>query len=217
VVRHAGHGPHRTRQASSHAHCVLWVGDDLYVADLGLDAVLQYRLHADGRDVRLVERARCALQPGTGPRHLCATRDGARLYVTGELDNHVTLLRRDSDGTLVADGRWATLPDGFAGRSATSEIALSPDGRWLHVGNRGHDSMLHAVLGADGRVEARQWTPSGGTHPRHFAPWPDGQRVLAANRDSGTLQVIANDAGTWRIAGQASAAVPAPVCVCWWG
>ncbi len=224
-IRHVGSGLHPRRQASAHAHCVLPIGEDIYVADLGLDAVVQHRLHrgapGSGVDSRLVEQSRCAIHAGAGPRHLCAAADGRTLWLCNELDNSVSTLRRAADGSLTEAGWTGTLPPGSSVRSATSEIALHPAGRWLYVGNRGHDSLVRLELDVRGVPQPplpdTAWVASGGVHPRHFALAPDGLRLLAANRDPGSLQAFVVDAGdgSLRPLGAPCMEVPAPVCVRW--
>jgi 6-phosphogluconolactonase len=65
---------------------------------------------------------------------------------------------------------------------------VHPDGRWVFVSNRGHDSI--AVFDFDD-VERRLipvgHTPSGGRHPRHFALHPSGDSMLVANRHDDRL------------------------------
>jgi len=41
----------------------------------------------------------------------------------------------------VAEQTISTLPPGFKGTNFTAEIVLSPDGRFLYVSNRLHDSV----------------------------------------------------------------------------
>jgi 6-phosphogluconolactonase len=233
-VRHAGSGPHPRRQAAAHAHCVLALGGeldvtDLYVADLGMDAVVHYRVRApaagrdDGADGwTLVEQSRLAVHAGAGPRHLCAAADGRTLWLCNEIDNSVSTLRRLPDGSLREEDWTHALPAGEAGRSATSEIALHPSGRWLYVGNRGHDSIVRFELDERGTPRSPVWVPCGGAHPRHFALAPAGDLLLVANRDSDVLQAFAVDARDGTLAARAvqlqdgsGGVVPNPACVRW--
>ncbi len=220
VVQHAGSGPHPRRQSTAHAHCVLVLADDIYVADLGQDAVLHYRLAVDGDGaMQFVAQSRCSVHAGAGPRHLCASADGGRIYLSNELENTVSLLERGGSGGLSERTWCGTLPPaaGERVRSATSEIVLHPNQRWLYVGNRGHDSIVCCELQANGSPVARAWTPSGGGHPRHFALSADGAWLLAANRDGASLQLfsVAAASGALAAVGVPSTAVPVPVCVCW--
>ena len=223
VVQHVGSGPNPRRQASAHAHCVLVLENDVYVADLGQDAILHYRLAVGGDGlVQFVVQSRAAVHPGAGPRHLCASADGGRVYLSNELDNTVSLFARSARGDLQEQTWCSTLPpelnhSGARVRSATSEVALHPNGRWLYVGNRGHDSVVTCELLADGSPVAREWTATGGAHPRHFALVAEGAWLLVANRDGGSLQLFAvgTVAGELTAVGAPSVAVPAPVCVRW--
>ena len=223
-VRHAGSGPHPRRQAAAHAHCVLALGDDVYVTDLGMDVVVHYRVRAPavgraGEDGTwaLAEQSRLAVHPGAGPRHLCAAADGRTLWLCNEIDNSVSTLRRQPDGSLHEEDWTHALPAGVVDRSATSEIALHPSGRWLYVGNRGHDSIVRYVLDARGTPRSPVWVSSGGVQPRHFALAPAGDLLLVANRDSDALQAFRVDEldGTLVPIAAPCVDVPAPVCVRW--
>src|SRR3984893_2330975 len=60
-------------------------------------------------------------------------------------------------GALSAAQTIATLPSGFTARNTCSQIHLAPSGRFLYVGNRGHNSIAgFAVDPATGHL-----TPAG--------------------------------------------------------
>lgn len=218
-VELAGSGPVPGRQENSHAHMIAAdpVTGDLFVADLGSDAIRVYALGQDGRlvakDGSLVRAA-----PGAGPRHLAFHPDGRHLFVVNELDSTVSALRRDGERFAVA-GRASTLPaagpDSSAGPDNTAAaLRVTPSGRHVLASNRGHDSI--AVLRfAAGTAELSLvgHAASAGATPRDFIVTPDGRHVIVAGQDNDTLASYALDdeAGTLRLVH--TAAAPTPVCL----
>ena len=210
LTRHAGASVHPQRQASAHPHCTVVGGDSLYVADLGMDAVVQYDV-ATRR-----ERSRCPIHAGAGPRHLCLDVAAGGGWLANELDNTVSRLSIDRDGRLREVDWIRTLPADFDGRSWVSEVARHPNGATLYVGNRGHDSIAWFSIGAAGVLRFEGTVPTRGRHPRHFALTPDGATMVVANRDSDSLAVYGIDArGRPVPVGEPFGGVPAPVCVRW--
>lgn len=63
-------------------------------------------------------------------------------------------------------------------------------------------------------IRAIQHCPSGGAHPRNFAPTPDGDRLFAANRDSDNIVIFRRHAETGLLTNTGKVIdVPAPSCV----
>lgn len=211
TVRHAGRSVDSRRQTSAHPHCVVIRGASAYVTDLGQDCIVQYR--ADSLSVR----SRCAIHAGAGPRHLCL--DEARMvgWLSNELDNTVSRLAIESDGSLREIDWVSSLPVDFTLRSATSEIARHPNGRSLYVGNRGHDSIAWYSIDGAGALSLRGTVATQGRHPRHFALTDDGGTLMVANRDSDNLVSFAIDAATGEPIAAAApfGGVPTPMCVRW--
>jgi len=212
VWQHDGGTGRSRRQAHAHPHCVVAHGSRLYVTDLGADRIAVYE-----RRRHWVECSTCAIHAGAGPRHLCLDGAAGIAWLSNELDNTVSRLALDADGGLREIDWTGSLPADFAGTSAISEIARHPSGRWLYVGNRGHDSIARFAIDARGGLAFVDAVPSRGRHPRHFAITPDGERLLVANRDSDSLSVYAIDQrdGSLEPLAEPSTAVPAPVCICW--
>lgn len=209
--RHAGAARHSPRQASAHPHCVIAGRAALYVTDLGQDCVVAYTIDAAR------EMGRCAIHAAAGPRHLCLADAGNVAWLGNELDNTVSQLAVGADGRLTELEWVSTLPPDFVGRSAVSEIAVHPSGRWLYVGNRGHDSVAWFDVGATGQLAWRGAESTQGRHPRHFALSTDGQLLAVANRDSNSLVAFRIDQRSGRPVPSSApfTGVPAPVCVRW--
>ena len=212
VVQHRGSGPDSHRQAGPHAHMVTVdpAGEHLFVADLGTDAVVTYRL--DPGAGTLTETSRLDLPPGSGPRHLAFHPSGSAAYVLGELDSSLTSCRHE-EGVLTAVSTVATRPAGAGGANLPAAVLMSPDGKRVHVTNRGDDTVATFQL-AGGGLLARlvSTSPTGGARPRDLAQSPDGATLFAANELSGTVTVL-RAGSDGRFGPVASAHHPAPTCV----
>jgi 6-phosphogluconolactonase (cycloisomerase 2 family) len=113
-------------------------------------------------------------------------------------------------GLRLVHRRPATLT-GPTGRNYPSDIALSGDGRFLYVGNRGNDTVTTFAVDGDGLTGVDE-TPCGGRWPRHLAL--DGDLMYVANQQSHTVTVLRVDPATGapRLTG-ARIDVPSPACV----
>ena len=208
--RHHGASVDARRQTSAHPHCVVVGKRGVYVTDLGQDCVVHYT------GAPLAEVSRCTIHAGAGPRHLCFDETGDVAWLSNELDNTVSRLDVSGDGRLREVDWTRTLPEGFAGRSYVSEIARHPNGRWLYVGNRGHDSIAWYAVGESGALTFAGTVSTHGKHPRHFAITSDGAAMLVANRDSDNLVAYSIDErGRPNPLGEPFLDIGAPVCVRW--
>lgn len=193
--QHVGNGPH-PRQDGPHAHCIVPGHDGrfVYAVDLGTDRIRRYRNAEVGESSPFEYVDELALEPGSGPRHLVFHPTAPVGFVVGELDSTVTVLALDPDGRPVPIQTVTTLPDSFDGDSIAAEIRVHPDGRSVHVSNRGHDSIASFRFdGSDARLVALGHTPSGGRHPRNFAIHPTGRSMLVAARDDDRIIHFAVD------------------------
>lgn len=184
--------------------------------DLGLDRLIVYALDADAR--RLTPHSETAIAPGSGPRHFAFHPSQQFGYVINELNSTITALRYDADhGVLTEMQTVSTLPEGYAGDSATADIHLSPDGRFLYGSNRGHDSLAVYAVGTDGLLTLVEHAPTLGGHPRNFGIAPDGRFVLVANRDGNHVVTFRRDAETGKLTPTGDELrVSKPVCVKFW-
>lgn len=190
---HHGSGHDPVRQDRPHAHCVLATPDNRFVvvSDLGLDQLISYRF--DGGAITYYTQL--TLPPGSGPRHFVFHPRAPLAYVANELSSSVASLGFDADtGGFTFLSVAATTPEVAIADNHCSEIKISPDGRWLYVGNRGHDSLARlAIDGTTGVAALVGDTPSGGKTPRHFAFDPSNAFIAVANQDSDSIAVFAVD------------------------
>ena len=212
LAHRGGVGPDAARQERPHAHCVRPLGDDgtLLVTDLGLDRIMACRLGADGA---LEARGETALPPGSGPRHLAATRDGSAVFVVNELSSTVQSFRRGADGALHPVSSCPAVPDGTQGNHC-ADLHLSPDDRFLYASNRGHDSIAVFAVGEGAAIEPRGHVATGGATPRSFAITPSGRHLVVGNQNSDEIAVLARNAGDGSLIDTGRRArVGTPMCI----
>lgn len=86
-------------------------------------------------------------------------------------------------------GKTTISPQGiWKAASHSSEIRLHPNGRYLYIANRGHDSIaVYAVHQTTGELDLAEIVPSGGECPRNFNFTPRGELLIVGNQNSNRL------------------------------
>ncbi len=216
-VQHVGTGPNAGRQKGPHAHSIYVNGGFAYACDLGTDDVFIYRFDAAKGTLTPNDPPSGKVPPGSGPRHLAFHPKGGFAYVCDEMTSNITALAHDAaKGTLTAIQTISTLPPNAANanKNSTAEICCHPNGKFVYVSNRGHDSIAVFAIATDGKVTLVENAPAGVKIPRGFAISPDGGWLVAAGQDSNSLTSHKIDPATGKLtpAGKADG-VGAPVCV----
>jgi 6-phosphogluconolactonase len=218
TVEHQGSGPVSTRQERPHAHSILAdpTNQYVFVADLGIDKLMSYRLNLDDGQLIANDPASVSLVAGSGPRHFVFHPNGKYAYVIQELNSTISVLRYDSSqGAMEVLQTVPALPDGYALESSCAAIHLSADGKFLYGSNRGHDSIvIYAVDEATGKLTYVDHQSTMGQTPRDFVIDPSGTFLLAANQNSDTVVTfrINRETGKLEETGQI-ADIPSPVCL----
>lgn len=217
AIQHEGHSVNDKRQTAPHAHSINLDPSNqfAFVADLGLDKVLIYKVDGKKHTLTPNDPPSGSVAPGSGPRHFAFHPSGKAAYVINELANTITAFAFDAaKGTLTETQTITTLPKDFTGTSYTAEVVVHPSGKFVYGSNRGHDSLAVFEIAADGKLTAAGHVPTGGKTPRNFNVDPTGKWILAANQGSNTVTVFAVDQTTGMLTptGQ-SITVGSPVCV----
>jgi 6-phosphogluconolactonase len=199
TMRHQGSSINAQRQRQPHPHAI-YPGPTqtrAYVPDLGIDKLMIYGLDAASGRLSPNVPAFAATEAGGGPRHLAFHPNGRYAYVALELTSRVAAYRVDAaTGALHGLDTHSSLPPGASAEgNTTAEILVHPDGRFLYVSNRGHDSIaVFAIAPHDGSLRFVETTPSGGRTPRSFGLVPGGRFLVAANQNGGNVMVFRIDA-----------------------
>lgn len=135
---------------------------------------------------------------GAGPRHIVFDPVNEHAYVANEFSDSVSAYAfDDATGQLSLLGTVTTLPDDFPGDQNTcADVHITPDGRFVYVSNRGHDSLaMFAVDAGTGMLTPMGYAPTE-PRPREFEVDPSGRYVFAAGQDSGRVASYTIDQGS---------------------
>jgi len=215
--QHKGSSIDTTRQDGPHAHCIVISLNNrfAFVADLGLDQVLGYRLDAKLAKLEPNRQPFVQTPPGAGPRHLTFHPKGQHVYVINELANSVTMFDYTSEsGMLIKRQTISTLPKDFEGTSYCADVKITPDGSFLYGTNRGHDSIAAYRIGDDGRLTLLGIEPSLGKGPQNLAITPGGELLLCANMPGNNVVVFRIDPQTGSLSRVSQpVSIPSPSCI----
>jgi 6-phosphogluconolactonase len=217
-VQHAGSSVNAQRQSGPHAHSANLSPDGrwLFVADLGLDQILTYRLDAVKGTLSPGDPPFTKIAPGAGPRHMAFGKDGRFAYAIGEMLATVTVFRYNSArGTLQELQTAPVTPDAYTGQKSGAEIAVAPAGKFLYASNRGDSTIAVFRIDADkGTLTVVERVSTQGKTPRNFAIDPSGAFLFAANQDSGTVVEFKIDSATGRLTPTGTVLeLASPVCI----
>lgn len=184
-VQHKGEGK------APHGHCCAFnaAGDHLYTVDLGLDRVKVFHVSAK-KGVEEDTEEDVTTPKGSGPRHMAFLPGSKIFYVCGELDSTVNVVK---GGKVVQS--LSTLPEPTKGNS-TAECIVSPDGKFVYVSNRGHNTIAIFKVKEDKTLEAAGRITGDIKIPRNFNIDPSGKWMLIASQDGGKVGVWDLDANS---------------------
>ena len=194
TIAFTGEGEIKNRQDQPHLHCVEFTpdGKHLLANDLGTDKIHVFSLNSDGK---LDEKAGfdINLEPASGPRHICFSKDGRFAYLINEISGKVT--------TLSYDGKCLTpiqyIEADTVNAQGSADIHLSPDGKFLYASNRlKADGIAIFSVNQETGLLAKVGYQLTGIHPRNFVITPDGRYLLVACRDSNWVQIFERDEKT---------------------
>lgn len=185
----------RIEYPNMHSCAIAPDGGTAYFVSLGADLVAQCAL--DSHTLTPLDPPTAPAPPGSGPRHLTLTRDGAHVYVMTEFSGAVLHYTRDGDGTLHLAGQAAAFaPDRGLGHSRFgadptaehliwgADLHLSADERFCWGSERTESTLATVPVDADGTPrDATVFTPTE-LQPRGFAVSPEGRYLLCAGERS---------------------------------
>lgn len=216
-IQHEGSSVNEKRQQGPHAHSANPGPNDqfAFVADLGLDKVLVYKLDPD--TATMTTHSAGAVPAGSGPRHFAFHPNGKWAYTNGEMLMNVTGFNFDPQaGTLIPFQTIGTIPEGTDLKGlSTAEVQVHKSGKFLYVSNRGHDTItVFSINPENGRLSFVEREPVQGEIPRNFGIDPSGQYLIAAGQKSHTVALfkINQETGELDFTGQ-KIDVPSPICV----
>ncbi|CAN9414965.1 unnamed protein product [Alternaria alternata] len=214
-------GPVTARQDRSYLHGVFLdpTRKFLLMTDLGQDRIRVFRYNQQ-TIAPLVELTPLITPLGCGPRKAVfwtAPETGNLfLFVNGELDQRVYSYQVE----YKEDGlEWRLVDDVVSiseylpvTTAPTSEIAITPDGRFVIVSNRdisflgspihrtrSSDTLSVFSINANGMLTLVQHAPSGGYSPRQLMINTDGDKIAVGHQNNNTVVVWKRDVETGKI------------------
>ena len=172
------------RQEKAHTHSVVFSPDSktILFADLGADKILQYPFDASQKQPLIDSKSSFInTKPGSGPRHITFSKNGKLVYSIEELAGMISVYDF-SNNTLKEIQRIATHPDKITEGFESSDVHISPDGKFLYATNRGKENniAIFKVLN-DGKLESIGYKKTGGKHPRTFVIDETGKFIIVTN------------------------------------
>lgn len=169
-----------------HPHCIVADPTNAYavVTNKGSDTVSLYRFDSQRGKFWEGEPPVVPVASGAGPRHLAFHPQGRRAYLVNELD--CTVVTFAVEGARLSEVQTlSTLPTPRGEQDTGADLHVSPDGRFVYVSNRGHDSIAifktnEAGLALVGHESTR------GHIPRNFCLLGE-DRLLVANQESNNV------------------------------
>lgn len=203
VQQHTGSGKDPRRQNAPHPHSITLdsTGRYAFVTDLGLDQIVTYRFDPEGGRLLPGKPPYSATKSGGGPRHFVFDPSEKFAYVNLELTSEVTVFRYDPEHGSFDDVQTvSTLPNDFGGRNANAGIRITPDGRFLYVSNRGHNSIaLFAVDPDTGTLTLLRSESVRGDVPHTIVMEPTGSYLVVTDMRSGRASVFRINKETGRL------------------
>ena len=176
------------------AHCILTSPDNrnIYIPYVkGNNAILQYRFDAKTGALEPMEPANALPPAGTGPRHMAYHPALPVVYFSNEQNLGVSVYDRDNEGRLkfrnVCDAVTADEPkEGIS----SSDIGITPDGRFLFAGIRGHqrdfDWITRYRIAENGNISLIGRTPADKI-PWGFTLSPKGEFLFVTAFNGATI------------------------------
>ncbi|MHC4394502.1 MAG: lactonase family protein [Planctomycetota bacterium] len=217
-VQHKGSSVNPNRQKGPRAHSINVSRDNrfAFVADLGIDKIMIYRLDIEKGTIAANSPAFAKVKGGAGPRHFIFGANGKYAYVINELDCTITAFSYEPvSGGLTEVKTVTTLPDGFEGSNTCAEVRVHPSGKFVYGSNRGHDSIVvYRSELSKGTLTLVEHETTDIKTPRNFNIDPTGEFCLVANQGGDSVIVFRIDQMTGALEPTGhKISVSKPVCV----
>ncbi|WP_343670526.1 lactonase family protein [Chitinophaga sp.] len=190
------------RQDKSHVHAAIFSSDGRYVyfPDLGADIIRGYPFDSTkDKPLNLSGIVTHHTVPGSGPRHLAFHPNGQFAYCTEEMAGYISVYKYNN-GKLDSMQRISAHQGNEKPGYESSDIHVSPDGRFLYAANRGKENNIAIyAIAKDGRLHFIGYQSTYGQHPRNFTIDAAGRFLIVANVVSGNIVVFKRDSKTGRL------------------
>lgn len=168
-----------------------------YIVDKGKDTVGTYEIESGSGKLNGISELHT--RPGSCARHIVFHPNRRFAYINTEYIGTVLSCHWEPEaGTLETFQILPTIPEDYVGNySLSSEIEIHPNGRFLYVSNRGHDSLaIFRIDEVTGKLTALGWQKTLGSIPRYFSIEPGGNYLYICNQGDGEIKSFAIDGKT---------------------
>lgn len=205
--RMTGHGiSARQINGKTHSSQVSPDGRLIACANLGADEVDLFRI--DRENEKLVYLMAAPVDWGQLPRHMAFNADGTMLYLVTEVGCRIYAFAVKED-KLEEVATYLVKDDTKADRIMTSDIRISPDGKFIAAAIRGQNKVVVYKILESGLLDIVGHFPCGGEETRGLAFGKKGDELFCAN-NSGTITRLSFDRLTGELgAPEVIAEVPA--------
>lgn len=191
------------RQADGHAHSVTFHpdGQTVYLADLGGDLIQAYEYTPKAKQpLKRAKHLDLHFPAGSGPRHLKFSKNGDYAYVSTEMAAQVVVFKKEN-GKYITIQQENLTDQTHASFKGGAGLVLSPDQRFLYVGNRrkSNEIVTYAINQDTGKLTLVERFLSGGIEPRAFDIDATGQYLIVANVFSHTISEFKRDIKTGKL------------------
>ncbi len=187
------------RQERSHIHSTVFSPDFDYIflPDLGADKIRAYQFDSENnKPLQPAENPFVKTTPGSGPRHFTFHPNGKFAYCIEEMGGAVSVYSYEN-GNLSNLQRINTHSEKYKDNFESSDIHISPDGKFLYASNRGDENNIAIFsIQNDGTLKTIGYQSIKGKHPRVFGLDPNGKFLIATNAQSGTVVVFKRNSET---------------------
>lgn len=162
----------------------------VYVSHTGANRVDQFRFDPEQGQLTPLNPPYVAAKAGQNPRHIVLHPSNRSAYCSneagGSAEDGASLFTRDETLRLALRQSVSSLPKDFdPHQNSTSDCLMTPDGMFLYVANRGHNSIAGFSIDQQSGELSRVCVIPTEAVPRSFAISRDGRHLYAAGESSG--------------------------------
>ena len=181
-----------TTARNAHGIAVNRGNQRVYVSHTGANAIYQFDFDANAGKLKPSATPVIRTGPQTGPRHISLHPSKPFAYADNEQGNSITFFRVVK-GNLEPVQTLSTVPSDWDKGGACARLEMSPDGAYVYVANRGHQSIAaFRIDQQSGRMTTLGQTPTE-ANPRSFTIHSNGRFLYAAGQDTDRMAIFSRD------------------------
>jgi len=172
------------RQTKAHIHSAVFAPDfnAILFTDLGADKIRIYPFESNQQNpLNEKESLFIKTKAGSGPRHLTFSEDGKTAYCIEEMAGEISVYSF-RENKLTEIQKISTHPSEIKSGFESSDLHISPDGKFLYATNRGKENNIAIFkIKPDKTLETVGYKKTFGKHPRTFAIDETGSSLIVTN------------------------------------